>query len=223
MDVNKGLMEYLSEKNIYVMNEYFKGGLKKEEEIIAQIKLIAEVQKILWSFNTRSYSGIKSYIGREINRVKTAYVMMKSIELGNEFTPLMEKLEEINNKIKDINLKKIVKRSVDRKEITIGKLDERNIRVLDEIEIGKIKKVAYSLIEDDVVTYLNRVKKAENKSEVDKFIVEYVRKANLDVESYKYIKTMLEVPNLCIEYIEKNKSKLDKEKLFEIMKKEGIV
>ncbi|MGL4875303.1 MAG: hypothetical protein ACRC30_11705 [Clostridium sp.] len=223
MDVNKGLVEYLFEKNIYVMNEYFKGGFKKEAEIMGQIKLIAEVQKILWSFNTRSYGGIKSYIGKEINKVETAYIMLKSIELGNEFTPLMEKFEDINNKIKDINLKKIVKRSVDRKEITIGKLDERNIRVLDEIEIGKIKKVAYSLIEDDVVVYLNRVKKGKNGSEVDKFIVEYISKAQLDIESYKYIKTMLEVPNLCIDYIDKNKSKLDKEKLFEIMKKEEIV
>ncbi|MGL5649038.1 MAG: hypothetical protein ACRDDY_14415 [Clostridium sp.] len=223
MDVNRGIREYLFEKNIYVFNEYFKGNKKDSTGIIEHLNIISEVQKVFMNFNTGSYSGVKSYIGKDINRIRITLIILKSIGFSEDFMPLIKKLEMIDCKIREIDFKKIARRSVDRKEITIGRLDERNIRVLDEIEIGKIKKVAYNVIEEDVISYMKRIKRDYSKEDIEKFILSYIKVSGLDRESYKYIRTMIEVPNLSVSYIEKNRSKLDRKILLNLMERENII
>lgn len=218
MNVNKALEEYFFWRNIYLREEYFNcNEVKNEDEVLAQITLIAEFQKILFNFNTRNFGGVNSLIGKDIDKIKIAYIVLKNLEEDEIYNTIKNTINDLLINLNDIDIKSLVKRSVDRKEISIGRLDEKNLRILDEIEIGKIKKISYNLIEEDAIKYLLRARKNITFLNLDKIINEYTLKSKLGQESAKYIKNMVLAPWNSIKYINKFKSKIDKDILRELM------
>lgn len=216
MKVEKELERYLFENNIYVAEEYFKWqGYIEKKDIFNHLKLISEFQKILFKFNSNKYSGILCNYGKEVERIKNGIIILRSLDL-KEFEPLKNELEEIDINLKKVNIKSLIKRAIERKEITIGRVDEKNLRILDEIEIGKIKKVNYNIIEEDVIDYLRRVKRLFTNEEIEEFIAGYIEFAKLSEDSFKYIKIMTLLPYESIKYISKLKSNLDRKKLSDL-------
>lgn len=141
MNVSKALEDYLFYKNIYIRNEYFNSNeLKSEDEILAHVRLIVEFQKILCGFNSSKVGGINSSIGRDLEKIKISYIVLKNLEDDEIYNIIKNRLNNLLIDLKKIDIKSLIKRSSIRKEISIGRLDEKNIRILDEIEIGKIKK-----------------------------------------------------------------------------------
>lgn len=220
MKVEKELERYLFEKNIYVSEEYFKWqGYREKEDIINHLKLISEFQKILFKFNTNKYSGVLCNYGKEVEKIKNGIIILRSLDV-DEFKPLKSELEEKYESLKKINIKALIKRGIDRKEITIGRIDEKNLRILDEIEIGKIKKVNYNIIEEDVIDYLRKVKRIFKKEEIQAFIIAYIKFSKLSEESLKYIELMTNIPYESIRYINKLKSNLNEKKLIDLIRME---
>lgn len=224
MNVNKALEDYLFYKNIYIRNEYFNSNeLKSEDEILAHVKLIVEFQKILYSFNSSKVGGINSSIGRDLEKIKISYIVLKNLEDDEIYNIIKNRLNNLLIDLKKIDIKSLIKRSSVRKEISIGRLDEKNIRILDEIEIGKIKKINYNLIEEDFIKYIVRIRKNDAHLNLEKIIGEYTLKSKLGEESFNYINVMALAPWESIRYINKFKSKINKEVLKNLMINDKVI
>lgn len=79
-------------------------------------------------------------------------------------------------------------------EITLGRADEKNLRVTSELEIGTLKNVSYNLVEEDIYDYLKRVKIKNKKISLEKCIDKYIERSCLSEDSRDYIAILLMIP-----------------------------
>ena len=98
-------------------------------------------------------------------------------------------------KLNNINFIEIIKRSMNRGEICLGRTDEGNLRKSSSIEIGKIKNISYNLIEEDAYNYLKKIKRKDKTIDVKNYIDEFVSINKLDKNSYEYINILLNIPS----------------------------
>ena len=148
--------EYLNIRGITIIGQYFsydKNMYKKD--IISQINLIVELHKTLIGCNFNGMSRIKSTIGKEVEDYKVQikklqrhydYIVSKSCT--NEVEKLilsngkimLKQAKEALNYIYEHDYFGVIKRSMNREEICIGKVDRNNLRKNEgKIEIGTIK------------------------------------------------------------------------------------
>lgn len=220
MNIEEDLERYLLEKNIYIAHEYFKGqNYKGKEEIIKHLKLILKFQSILSRFNGQGYSRTFCNYGKEVERIKNSIIILDYLKI-EEAENLNRLLKDIDKNLGEIDVKALIKRSMAKNEMSIGRVDEKNLRVIDEIEIGKIKRVSYGLVEEEIIGYLRRVKRNLTEEEMNEVIEIYVKDSNLTEESLRYIKEMTLAPFEVIRYINKYKSNLKKKKLIELINME---
>lgn len=220
MKIEKDLERYLLEKNIYIAQEYFKGtNYKSKEDIIRHLKLISKFQSILSRFNGREYGRVFCNYGKEVEKIKSSIIILDYLKI-EETKKLNGILKNIDKNLDEIDIKSLIKRSIAKNEISIGRVDEKNLRVVDEIEIGKIKKVSYGLVEEEIIDYLRKVKKNLNEEEIEEVTKIYVDQVNLTEESLKYIKEMTVAPFEVIRYINKYRSNLNKRRLIELINME---
>lgn len=205
------LKEYLLRNNIFIIGEYFKNDKpKKDEDIINQIKIINKLNNLLSGYKETGITRINGSIGKRIEGVKVEVKKLESDlrkrnnkdDLNNMDIFLLENGERILNvarealkNIKSIDYLSLIKRSMNRGEICIGKGDESNLRSFNSIEIGKIKNISYNIYEEDIYEYLKKVRKKYDNFREDYYISEYVREANLSNASKEYIKILLSIPH----------------------------
>ena len=205
------MKEYLLDKDIVVNNDFFKGEKFQEEgEIEKQIILINDVHRVLMGFYSKGSIRIRSNLGRrleniysEIKKLESDYVKRqseKSLNVMDEFIIKngQELLKYTKDIIRGINRNKyveIIYRSMKRNEITLGRTDEANIRVFDNIEIGTLEYVSYNLVEEDIYNYLKKIKHRKIDIDLYSIIKNYVDLAHLNKVSEKYIQMLVSIPN----------------------------
>lgn len=173
-----------------------------------QIKLIVSVQNTLAGYYGDA-TRIGSTIGKKIEGVKVDLKRLrrdlhelaekKDKNIMDEFLlengeSLVSRGEEGLSTLKNIDYISIIKRSMKKNEICLGRVDENNIRVFERIEIGSIKNISFNLIEEDMCEYLRKLRRKNIEIDLDKFINEYARLSYLSKDSIEYIKILLSIP-----------------------------
>lgn len=181
-----------------------------KRDITSQIELIVEIQKSLIGCNFPGLSRIRSIIGREVEEYK---VQVKKLQRHYEYIVSKPCTSEIENLILSdgkMMLKKakravnyiyehdyygVIKRSMNREEICIGKVDKNNLRKVEgNIEIGTIKGMAYNLVEEDLYYYIKRLQRKEFQIDEKELIEMFVRASHLSFNSLDYLKGLCSYP-----------------------------
>ena len=186
------------ENDIVVTEEYFIGyrGVT-EEDISCQFIVIQSVHKVLAGYYCSGLTRINSSIGKRVESIKVMQKRLnKDIALRGDIKEIncmdlfiLENGEKLLNRvgkaIEDLNqidYLGIIKRSMKKNEICLGRVDEGNLRIVETIEVGSLKGATYNLVEEDIYNYLKRIKR-RNK-----------RLSHLNKHSKDYISILLSIP-----------------------------
>ena len=199
------LTEYLNKENVNVTNKYF--SYKKDftiRDISGQINLITEIHKILMKCEFDGLSRIESKIGREVEaykvqlkKIKRDYneLIMKANKNDIDKFLIFEGKNMINQasvaleKIYNDNYLSIIDRSMNRKEICLGRIDSGNLRKENgKLEVGSLKGISYNLIEEDLYKYIKRIQKRNSYIDENEVIDLFVRVSHLAYSSINYLK-----------------------------------
>lgn len=198
------------DKDVVVRDEYFKGEKGyTDEDIWRQIIIINSLQKIMMGYYTDGSIRINSIIGKYIENVRVDIKRLKrdlenrieKKDLNDMDNFLLENGEKIIsqgelalNRLKEIDYMGIVRRSMKKNEISLGRVDESNIRVIEGLEVGTLKNVSYNLAEEDIYQYLKKVRRRKLDINIESYVDNYVRLANLNKDSREYINILLLIP-----------------------------
>ena len=185
------IYEYLSSKSIIISDERFKGNV--EVSISEQIQLISDAHKRLLAGKEAIIPRIQSVIGKEFEAYKvdikknknyiskitnnkgTSYIEDYLIDEG---TSIIKNAEETLSLLDLEVYFSIIKRSMKRYEICLGRVDESNLK-RDKNEIRKRKY------------YINNI------------INEFANKSALDDDSVKYLRILSIYPNESMKVLNK--------------------
>jgi hypothetical protein len=204
------LRDYLFEKEVLVADKSFK-SLKEynEEDVLKQIALARNLHNIFMGYSIYGSTRINSTIGKLIESIKVdlkkCKVNLNEVNnkseknkmdefLINNGELILKKVEDTLLFLKEVDYCGIIKRSMKKNEICLGKIDEGNLRVFKEIEISSLKDISYNLVEEDIYHYLRKVRRRNPNSKLFKYINKYVEDAFLGDNSRQYIKILLLVP-----------------------------
>lgn len=205
------LRDYLLENGVIVTDRAFRSAKEyKDEDILKQIILIRNLHNILMRYSIYETTRINSTIGKQIESIK---VELKKCRMNlNEIYCKNEKntmdkfllshgdlvLKSAQNAIislKEIDYIGIIKRSMKKNEICLGRVDEGNLRAYEGIEIGSIKDISYNLVEDDIYNYLRKVRrKSPRKNNLKMHISKYIDDVFLGENSREYLLILLSIP-----------------------------
>ncbi len=200
----------MSERDILVNNKYFR-SIKdiNDEHIEQQIVLIENLHKIFLEYKGYGATRINSIVGKRIENIKVIIKRLKKdlqkrqqlLYLNDMDSFILENGEGILARgeeglsyLKDIDYIGIIKRSMKKNEITLGRTDERNLIVTSNLEIGSLKNVSYNLVEEDIYDYLRRVRIKRHNIDLEKYINKYIDSAYLSKDSKYYIELLLMIP-----------------------------
>lgn len=205
------ITENLNKENVNVTNKYF--SHKKDfniKDIKGQINLIIDIHKILMKCEFDGLSRIESKIGREVEgykvqlkRIKRDYneLIMKTNKNDIDKFLIFEGKNMINqasvalDKVYDDNYLSIINRSMNRKEICLGRVDDGNLRKENEqLEIGSLKGISYNLIEEDLYKYIKKIQKKNLYIDENEVIDLFVRASHLAYGSINYLKGLCIYP-----------------------------
>ena len=205
------IKEYLSEKRITIIGEYFHHDKNiTHKDIVSQINLMVELHKILVGCCFNGLSGIKSTIGKEIEDYK---VQIKKLEryyyhminqscsndvdrfiLANGKT-MLKKAKEAVNYIYEHDYFGVIKRSMNREELCLGKVQPNNLRRNeDKIEIGMIKDMTYNLVEEDLYNYIKKLQRSEVNMQEEDLIKVFIYESHLSFSSFDYLRGICSYP-----------------------------
>ena len=204
------IYEYLSSRSIIISDEKFKDNA--EVSVIDQIQLISDAHKRLLDGKEAIIPRIQSVIGREfegykvdikknknyinkiINNKSTNYIEDYLIDEGSR---IIKKAQETLSLL-DLEIYfSIIKRSMKRYEICLGRVDESSLK-RDKNEIIYIrsnKYIVYDLLESDCYNYIKKIKRRKKGYGINNIIDEFVNKSALDQGSIKYLRILSIYPN----------------------------
>ena len=205
------MLYYLNNNNINICEQDFKNSRNNiEDSSINQMKLIAEIQKKIMGNNLNFIPRINSSIGKEIESKKVylrkniKYITdIKNKSSTNYFESyIVDEGENIINiargaidKLVVDDYLSLIRRSMERYEVTLGRSDEGSLRRKDNgIIIRTTRYMSYNMIENDCYSYIRRMKRRYDFNSIDDVIKEYILEANLSGTSYAYIKLLSEYP-----------------------------
>lgn len=227
------LEQYLKEKDIYVQGFSFKPY--RDEDEYMQVEVIAYVHKALMSYPRVSSGCGNCIIGKLLEDYKVllkkfikSYEKIKSIGangINEEFIlregkEIINKSEETFKNLDYVSYIDMIKRSMVRNEITLSRVDSTNLRVVESVEIGNINKIAYNVIEEDVINYILKLRKKREEIDEDRLINRFINSSRVDFTSGEYIKGMLNYPVETLKALEKyrqNKKCLEEEEYHRLL------
>ena len=212
------IYEYLSSRSIIISDEKFKDNA--EVSVSDQIQLISDAHKRLLdgkeaiipriqSVIGREYEGYKvdikknkNYINKIINNKSTNYIEDYLIDEGSR---IIKKAQETLSLL-DLEIYfSIIKRSMKRYEICLGRVDESSLK-RDKNEIIYIrsnKYIVYDLLESDCYNYIKKIKRRKKGYGINNIIDEFVNKSALDQGSIKYLRILSIYPNESMKILNK--------------------
>ena len=204
------IYEYLSNRSIIISDEKFKDNT--EVSVSEQIQLISDAHKRLLDGKEAIIPRIQSVIGREfegykvdikknknyinkiINNKGTNYIEDYLIDEGSR---IIKKAQETLSLL-DLEIYfSIIKRSMKRYEICLGRVDESSLKrdKNEIIYISSNKYIVYDLLESDCYNYIKKIKRRKKGYDINNIINEFVNKSALDQESIKYLRILSIYPN----------------------------
>ena len=215
------IYEYLSSRSIIISDEKFKDNA--EVSVSDQIQLISDAHKRLLDGKEAIIPRIQSVIGREfegykvdikknknyinkiINNKSTNYIEDYLIDEGSR---IIKKAQETLSLL-DLEIYfSIIKRSMKRYEICLGRVDESSLK-RDKNEIIYIrsnKYIVYDLLESDCYNYIKKIKRRKKGYGINNIIDEFVNKSALDQGSIKYLRILSIYPNESMKILNKCRS-----------------
>lgn len=212
------IYEYLSSRSIIISDEKFKDNA--EVSVSDQIQLISDAHKRLLDGKEAIIPRIQSVIGREfegykvdikknknyinkiINNKSTNYIEDYLIDEGSR---IIKKAQETLSLL-DLEIYfSIIKRSMKRYEICLGRVDESSLK-RDKNEIIYIrsnKYIVYDLLESDCYNYIKKIKRRKKGDGINNIIDEFVNKSALDQGSIKYLRILSIYPNESMKILNK--------------------
>ncbi len=212
------IYEYLSSRSIIISDEKFKDNA--EVSVSDQIQLISDAHKRLLDGKEAIIPRIQSVIGREfegykvdikknknyinkiINNKSTNYIEDYLIDEGSR---IIKKAQETLSLL-DLEIYfSIIKRSMKRDEICLGRVDESSLK-RDKNEIIYIrsnKYIVYDLLESDCYNYIKKIKRRKKGYGINNIIDEFVNKSALDQGSIKYLRILSIYPNESMKILNK--------------------
>lgn len=203
--------EYLKSKGIIVSGKYFSHNSEfNMRSCENQIGIMVELHKILVNCKFNRLNRFGSTIGKEIEgfkvqlkRVERDYKEVFSKNSKNNVEKLFmsdgkkmiyqghESIDYIyNNGYLDI-----IKRSMNREEICLGRADSGNLRKVNGVfEIGTLKGMSYNLVEEDLYKYIKRIQKKDIKVDENDLINIFVYQSHLSLNSINYLKGLCRYP-----------------------------
>ncbi len=217
------LKNYLLEKDVYLIGNYFKKSTSKIN-VSSQIDVIIKLQNVLMGYHSIEKNSILSEIGKRVDRLIVINKKLENAISKNDFYGrlVLARTKIELDKLDKLYLENIYKRGMNKDEMCIEKVDEANLRVTEKVEVGKIKKISFNIIEEDFINYLLKIKKRFNKDDLVSYSEEYVKKNNLSKESFDYINCIVNIPHESIKYLYKNRFNLNdcKDAIKKIVEKE---
>lgn len=231
--------EYLNIKGITIVGKYFNYDKNTDKkDITSQINLIVELHKTLIGCNFNGVSRIKSTIGKEVEDYK---VQIKKLQRHYDYTVsklcpnevdkliltngkiMLEQAKGSLNHIYGHNYLGIIKRSMNREEICIDKVDRNNLRKNEgKIEIGIIKDITYNLVEEDLYNYIKKLQKKQVDIDEEELIKLFVHASHLSFNSFDYLRGLCSYPRDFFKawerYRNNKKEKTNEEILLELNK-----
>lgn len=212
------IYQYLSSRSIIISDEKFKDNA--EVSVSDQIQLISDAHKRLLDGKEAIIPRIQSVIGREfegykvdikknknyinkiINNKSTNYIEDYLIDEGSR---IIKKAQETLSLL-DLEIYfSIIKRSMKRYEICLGRVDESSLK-RDKNEIIYIrsnKYIVYDLLESDCYNYIKKIKRRKKGYGINNIIDEFVNKSALDQGSIKYLRILSIYPNESMKILNK--------------------
>ena len=231
------LNKYFESKGIIITGSYFshsKNFTRKSYE--NQIATIVEIHKLLINCDFNDLSRFGSTIGKEVEdykvqlkRIKRDYksIFDKSYRNDVEKLFLSEGKMMIEQGIQAIDYIysngyiDVIKRSMNREEICIGRADEGNLRKIEgKFQIGVIKGMSYNLVEEDLYKYIKRIQKKGIKIDEEELIRFFVRQSHLPLNSINYLRGLCTYPRDFFRIWERykvNKKKKTEEEILEVL------
>ncbi|APH14298.1 hypothetical protein NPD5_2010 [Clostridium sporogenes] len=228
------ISHYLKSKDINIIED-FKDDYRQlnnlsEELVTEQLKVISFFHKNTLGNKSYIRGGIKNKTGIIIEKYKldlkktNKYVRnLKDKKSNNtdleklilDYMPnYINKAEKVIENIYENGYINLVWRSMERKEICLGKTYFNNIRYNKEIEVIDISKCSYNMIEMDCIELLYKVNKKNSSLNIEKLCKNFCEFESLNDESYKFILYMLSYPysiiKCCTKYMKEKD--LNKEK-----------
>ena len=204
------IYEYLSSRSIIISDEKFKDNA--EVSVSDQIQLISDAHKRLLDGKEAIIPRIQSVIGREfegykvdikknknyinkiINNKSTNYIEDYLIDEGSR---IIKKAQETLSLL-DLEIYfSIIKRSMKRYEICLGRVDESSLK-RDKNEIIYIRSNKYI-----VYDLLEKIKRRKKGYGINNIIDEFVNKSALDQGSIKYLRILSIYPNESMKILNK--------------------
>lgn len=211
---------YLQNKNIYIVNT--KRNIEKvnNEEIFKQIDNIILFHKRFGKYKENLFPRIKCTIGKEIDNFNGQALLIKKylnkisnkeklnevdkyiLENGNS---LIKKVNDSIINIKNNDYRNLIKRSMNNYEVCLGRVDEGNLSVVQDgkININTIKYLNYNLKENDIYSYIKKIKRKNISINIEEIIDYYILKENLDENSKIYLKSLASIPNEELKILER--------------------
>ncbi|OOM74474.1 spore coat protein [Clostridium sp. BL-8] len=203
--------KWLGIKGITIIGQHFSYDRNiSKSDIISQINLIVELHKTLLGCNFSELSRIKSIIGREVESYKVQirrlqkhydYIFNKTCEnevenfiLSNGKIMLTQAINALKY-IDEHDYFGVIRRSMNRNEICLGKVDKNNLRKnKDKIEIGTVKAMTYNLVEEDLYNYIKRLQRKQLDIDEEELLKAFVYQSHLSYNSIDYLKGLLSYP-----------------------------
>ena len=203
--------EYLNIKGITIVGKYFNYDKNiRKKDITSQINLIVDLHKTLIGCNFNGMSRIKSTIGKEVEEHK---VQIKKLQRHYDYIVNKLSTNEVDKLILSdgkMMLKQakgalnyiyghdyigVIKRSMNREEICIGKVDRNNLRRNEEkIEIGVVKDLTYNLVEEDLYNYIKKLQRKQFDIDEEELIKLFVHGSHLSFNSFEYLRGLCSYP-----------------------------
>ncbi|MDR3595686.1 spore coat protein [Clostridium sp.] len=203
--------QYLRKNGITINGKYFSSDKSTDrKEIISQIELIVELHKTLIGCKFEDVSRIRSTIGKEVEAYKVQiqklqrhYDYIVSKVCANEVEKLilsegklmLKQAKKALNYIYEHDYFGVIRRSMNREEICIGRIDKSNLRkVHEEFQIGTLKGMSYNLVEEDLYNYIKKLQRREIDIDEEELIKAFVYKSHLSFNSLDYLNGLCSYP-----------------------------
>jgi hypothetical protein len=212
--------QYLNKKGIAIVGQGFSYDKNMQRnDIVSQVDLIIEFHKLLLGGNLTGLSKIKSTIGREVESYKVqirklqknySYVSSKTCtnEIENIILSngkiMLEKANKAINYIYEHDYFGVIRRSMNREEICLGKVDKSNLRKNNEkIEVCTIKGMTYNLVEEDLYNYIKKLQRKEINIDEEELIKLFVHGSHLSFNSFDYLRGLCSYPKDFLKFWER--------------------
>lgn len=228
--------------NIHLKNEFLSYTNEESElDCKDQIENIIKFQNAIMGYRENIIPRFNSTIGKDLEgfkvSLKKTHRLINKIDCKDKnalsiYIRNLEKeiLQEGQNAIKMASGEgyyDVISRSMKRYEVCIGRGDRGNLTVIDDdIVVGTTKYMSYNLIENDVYSYLKRLRKKRIKVSMSNLIEFFINESNLDESSIRYIKGMIMYPYEELKIIQRyfnNKLEISDEEIIRLIEEERKV